>query len=261
MRTLVLSLIVSVILSTLVHAPRAAAADPKASEANAPPVNASDLKTISKFIDLLKAGKNQEAAQMVRYPLRRPEPLKPIANANEFVENVGQFFDKNVLKDIESKKSDTMTSWRGTFIAAGAVYADGGKITALNVSTPEMKKAIEKARASAKAETHSSVSDYVGLKFECVTDRHHVQVQDLGGDKIRYVSWPPGNLSKKPELVLPDGQMEFQGTGGNVTYRFKGGDFVYEIDQTRLCGEDCNSYLKVIRGQQVLTKQACHESK
>lgn len=122
-------------------------------------------------------------------------------------------------------------------------------------AAPKAKTAEAPRSEISKSEIHISVRNYTALKFECVTDRHHVQIQEMASEKLRYISWAPGATAKKPELNLPDGETMKQ-TSGSVIYRFKGGDFVYEVEDAATC-KSCKSHLRVIRGTQVLTQQEC----
>ncbi len=51
----------------------------------------------------------------------------------------------------------------------------------------------------------------------------------------RYASWAKGKaLGDKPDLVLKNGTVRVEGTGGNYTYQFKSGLFRYECVVTAL---------------------------
>jgi hypothetical protein len=225
--------------------------------------DSADVKTIEKFLAFAQQGQKKEAAEMVRFPIRRKKPLSPISNAQEFIAHFDDFFNPTTLAAVEANKADLMESWRGTSIAGGSIYADGGKIIAINLETEKQTADAAKALAAEQKTVHSSVDKYEEISFACNTPAHWVRVQrTLGAERYRYVSWRPGEkMSAVPELVLENGDAEVQGSGGGIIYRFEDGKTTYEVIETGVCGKDCHSYLQITKGKKTISKDACGETK
>ncbi|RZA06780.1 MAG: hypothetical protein EOP11_09455 [Proteobacteria bacterium] len=230
---------------------------------DAAPAESAEVKAIEKFLAFVQKGQKQEAAEMVRYPIRRKKPLSPIGNAQEFIARFDDFFNPTTLAAVEANKADLMQSWRGTSIAGGSIYADGGKIIAINLETEKQTAEAAKALAAEQKTVHSSVDKYEEISFACNTPAHWVRVQrTLGAERYRYVSWRPGEkMSAVPELVLENGDAEVQGSGGGIIYRFEDGKTTYEVIEAAVCGKDCKSYLQITRGKKTISKDACEAEK
>lgn len=218
-----------------------------------------DVLVLLKFIELLRSGEKPQAAELIRYPLPRMKPLPPIKDKNEFLEHYDEFFNSEVLAELEKGKSDVGSSWRGTSVAGGILYAGDGKVFAINSSTPVGDRVIKKIQEQVRAQLHPSARDYNILVFECLSSRFHVQIQILQNASLRYVSWKRGSTMEKPELILSGGHSESQGSGGGALYQFKRGAFTYEVEKVGVCGEDCDSRLRVLKSGKKVFEEVCEE--
>lgn len=253
--------LLALFIGTLPFSPALGAESPAATLAAPDTANHADLDAIERFAGLVEKGKKEEAADLVQFPLRRRNPLPALRNKQEFVASFGDFFDAKTsaaLSEALKKKDQALKDWRGTGLDGGMIWASGGKITAINLATAKQEKAAAEALRLEKRNTHSSVDKYEAVEFACDAPSHRVRVQRLVGGNYRYVSWRPGeNLSAVPEQVLEKGEAEHLGSGGGTIYRFRDGKTLYEVTQTGICGEDCNSYLQVTRGKKTALKEAC----
>lgn len=67
------------------------------------------------------------------------------------------------------------------------------------------------------------------------TEKFTIRIDELGDGLYRYASWAKGKaLSEKPDLVLSNGTVRVEGTGGNHTYQFTSGPYRYECAVTVL---------------------------
>jgi hypothetical protein len=250
------------LLSSLLS-PALVMADAPPPPAAAAAIDEADVKGLERFVGLVEKGKKEEAADVLRFPIARASPLPPVRNKQDFLASYDHFFDAKTIASLGGlmqKKDAIWSSWRGTSLG-GALWADGGKIMAINLTTAKQEKAAAEALKLEKRNTHSSVDKYVRVEFACDTPSHRVRVQRLVGGNLRYVSWRPGEeLSAVPEQVIEKGEAESQGTGGGVIYRFRDGKTLFQVTETGVCGEDCNSYLEIIQGKKTKLKEACKES-
>ncbi len=67
------------------------------------------------------------------------------------------------------------------------------------------------------------------------TEKFTIRIDELGDGRYRYASWAKGKaLSDKPDLVLKNGTVRVEGTGGNHTFQFTSGPYRYECAVTVL---------------------------
>ena len=95
--------------------------------------------------------------------------------------------------------------------------------------------------------------------IHCENNKFIIKIDRLKNDDIRYISWnKPKTITDKPNLVLYNGKVETQGTGGGYHYIFKSGDWNYVIENN-LMGETMKSmgvFLKLLNnGKQKIYKK------
>ena len=75
----------------------------------------------------------------------------------------------------------------------------------------------------------------------CENSQFSIKVDNLKNGGIRYTSWnKPKSISDEPDLILYDGKVEQQGTGGGYHYLFESGEWRYIIENN-LMGETVES--------------------
>lgn len=95
--------------------------------------------------------------------------------------------------------------------------------------------------------------------IHCENEKFTIKIDRLKNDVIRYVSWnKPKKISDEPNLILYDGKIEVQGTGGGYHYIFKNGEWNYIIENNFM-GETVESmgiFLKLLQNgkQKIYTK-------
>lgn len=92
--------------------------------------------------------------------------------------------------------------------------------------------------------------------IHCENTKFTIKVDNLKNGDLRYISWnKPKTISDEPNLILYDGEVERQGTGGGFHYVFKSGDWNYIIENNFM-GETAESmgiFLKLLNnGKQKL---------
>jgi len=99
----------------------------------------------------------------------------------------------------------------------------------------ESKEMIEKVGAT---ELNSTVQ--LNL-IHCENDKYTIRVDRLKSNEVRYMAWnkPKSNIDK-PDLILLDGEIEKQGSGGGYHFTFTNGDMTYVIENN-LMGESIDS--------------------
>src|SRR5690348_2819865 len=67
---------------------------------------AEERQAAEKLIQALTAGDKAAVAQLINYPLNRQQPLPPIQNEKEFIENYADFFDSETIRQIQAAEKD-----------------------------------------------------------------------------------------------------------------------------------------------------------
>ena len=190
-------------------------------------------KFIQTFIDNVKGDKKEEIAKIISYPLNRESPIPAIKNKTEFVKRYSEIFDADLKKEILSSKPDKDWSemgWRGIMLNQGTVWMDSdGKLTAINYQSKYEKDFKSKLIKAQKSTIHSSIASFKDPICVLETTKFRIRIDDLGNNNYRYASWPiKKKMTEKPDLIITNGKFIADGTGGNHSYEFKKGNYVYE---------------------------------
>jgi hypothetical protein len=200
--------------------------------------NALDSKykpTIKNFIDLVKSSNHAAIADRITYPLNREYPIPSIKNKQQMLKRFDEVFDESLLKsiinsDIEKDWDDV--GWRGIMLSSGGLWLDyDGKLIAVNYQSDAEKNIKTKLINEQKNALYPSLKSYVAPVLEWETSKFRIRIDDLGHQKYRYAAWPLGkSTSDKPDLVLLNGKVTFEGSGGNHFYAFSKGKYQYQCD-------------------------------
>jgi hypothetical protein len=141
----------------------------------------------------------------------------------------------------------------------GVVWIESydGKITAVNYQSNFEKKLkkdlIEKERES----VHTSLKAFESPIYKIKTKKYLIRIDKLSDSKYRYASWKIGEQeSSKPDLILKNGQLEFEGSGGNSVITFSNGNYKYKVYRN-IIGEDNSPDITLEvekNGQTILTE-------
>lgn len=184
------------------------------------------------FIDAAKAHDRQAIADYLAYPVKREYPIPAIQTHGEMLARFDQVFDPKILEIIAQSEveADWQTmGWRGIMLGQGTVWMDyDGKIIRINYQTPAEAKLKAELIAKQKTALHHSVCEFVNPELVWQTAKFTIRVDNMGDDQYRYASWAKGKLlSEKPDLVLNQGKLVFDGSGGNHAFQFTSGPYHY----------------------------------
>lgn len=194
---------------------------------------------VQKVIDAAKARDHKALARQMKYPFKQEYPIPVIKNSSEMVARFDEVFDDAILKRIAISQvgQDWQTmGWRGIMLGSGEVWLDfDGKVIAINHQTAQAAELKATLIARQKSGLHPSVQGYKSPELMWQTEKFTIRIDELGDGHYRYASWAKGKaLSDKPDLVLKNGTVRVEGTGGNHTYQFKSGPYRYECVVTVL---------------------------
>ena len=220
---------------------------------------AADYKAAAQMQQALKDNDRQTVVNLIHFPLIREQPLLPIASASEFLRHWDEYFDAPTIKTLLATKAEQY-GWRGIAMANGMVWFANGRVQSINSGAAAYAVALTEAKVRESRSLYPAARGYDSIAFQCNTKVLHVRVQYHGED-LRYFAWKRGaKLSTKPALELKSGVYDAQGSGGNHTISFNYNGLVYQLVVTHICGEDCNNYLIVAKGEKAISRQVCKEA-
>lgn len=203
-------------------------------------LSAEEKQQVAKIIQLFKAKNVNAISKQIQYPFQREAPLPHVKNATEMKTRFNEIFDKKLMNSITQSKYDQWSSmgWRGVMLDDGTVWLNGDKISAVNYSSQAEQKHQQRLLAQQKVKLHSSIQQFKAPELLFKTSKYLVRIDLLDNNKYRYASWKLGqSQSNKPDLILNNGQVTMDGSGGNHHFEFKNGVYHYVVDRN-IIGSD-----------------------
>ncbi|PSJ88059.1 hypothetical protein CT153_12270 [Aeromonas veronii] len=194
---------------------------------------------VQQLVDAAEARDHQALANQMKYPFKQEYPIPAIKTPAEMMYRFGEVFDDAILKSIATSRigQDWQTmGWRGIMLGSGEVWMDfDGKVIGINHQTAQAAKLKAELIARQKSGLHPSVREYKSPELMWQTEKFTIRIDELDDGHYRYASWAKRKtLADKPDLVLKNGTVRVEGTGGNHTYLFTSGPYRYECVVTVL---------------------------
>lgn len=215
-------------------------------------------ESVLPVIAAFKAHDKAAIAAHIRYPLKRQYPLPDIKNEAEFIRRFDEVFDDELVAFIGSSNINTdwdSVGWRGIMLNNGVMWVDtDGKVIAVNTQNTTEQAHAEKLIAQDKQSLHSSIKTFQKPILDWKTANYRVRIDNLGDGNFRYASWSiDKSPSDKPDLVLINGDITFEGSGGNHHYTFKNGRYSYVLQVTVIgCDTSPPGWLEVYKNDKQL---------
>jgi len=189
---------------------------------------------IKNVITLFKEGNIDSISKVVNYPLTREYPIPSVKNGKELKMRFNEIFDKSLTDKISNSKVEQWSEigWRGIMLDNGAVWIDSyeGKIIAVNYQSEFEKNQIQALIEKEREKLHNSLKTFQSPTYKIITKNYLIRIDKLSDYKYRYASWKIGEKeSSKPDLIINNGELEFQGSGGNHVITFTNGIYTYKI--------------------------------
>jgi hypothetical protein len=185
---------------------------------------------IKAFMD----GDRAAIAKRIRFPLHRHYPVLPINGQKEFLRRFDEVFDddfRKAIRDSSPKDDWESMGWRGIMLYRGALWIDeAGLIIAVNHESKKEQEIREGLIEKERTSLHPSLQKFQDLVLVAETAKLRVRIDETGQDRYRYAVWPRRrSMAEKPDLILEDGQVVYEGSGGNHGYHFKRGHYAYTV--------------------------------
>jgi len=211
-------------------------------------------------ISLIKSAFKQQdkkaIATFISYPLGREFPIPAIQNEAELVSRFDEVFDKKFIELIANSDLDkdwSMMGWRGIMFSSGKLWLDSNnKIRAITYQSSKEKEIKASLIEKQKQTLHQSLRVYKKPILEWKTSKFHIRIDDLGDYNYRYSSWSIDKQTRdKPDLILENGKMVFEGSGGNHHYSFSNGKYIYRCYVSVIGnGKSAPGILDVFKGKE-----------
>lgn len=192
-----------------------------------------EIENIQKLINLFKTKNIDGIAKMINYPLSREYPIPSVKNEADLKKRFNQIFDKTIVDEISNSKIDqwSKVGYRGIMFDGGNLWTESdGKIIAINFESDFESNQRKSLINNDKKRLHSSLKSFNLPLYKFKTKNYLMRVDQLENGKYRYASWKIGKSeASKPDLVLTNGTVRMEGSGGNHTIIFKKGEYNYKI--------------------------------
>ena len=81
-----------------------------------------------------------------------------------------------------------------------------------------------------KGDLHTSLKTFKNPIFKIKTKIYLIRIDELSDYNYRYAAWKVNeNETSKPDLVLNNGQIQYEGSGGNYVITFVNGIYTYKV--------------------------------
>jgi len=192
-----------------------------------------DYETVKTFVNCIKNNDIDKLKTLIAYPLMREYPLSDIDNETEFKKRYNEIFDDRLKNKIITSNIDTDWSsvgWRGIMLNNGDLWLDhDGRLIAVNYQSDfEQDKRIELIEKD-KTSIHESIRDFEEPILIIETKKFQIRIDKQYNGKYRYACWSiDSKMSKKPDLIIKDGNWLPEGSGGNHRYEFINDNYKYD---------------------------------
>lgn len=179
----------------------------------------------------------------ISFPLYREYPIPPIKDKVEFMQRFSEVFDKNLIDKIANSKIEQWSEvgWRGIMLDNGDIWMSNSDwiITAVNYQSEFEKKLKQYLIAKDKENIHNSLKAFESPIYKINTQNFLIRIDKLNNKKYRYASWKISESeSSKPEVIIDNGILEFEGSGGNHVITFINRNYTYKVYRNILGEED-----------------------
>lgn len=200
--------------------------------------SAQELKTeyqevVKTFVECIKNNNTDRLQTLIAYPLRREYPLSDVKDEHEFQKRYNEIFDDS-LKEIiiASNIGDDWSSvgCTGVMLNNGTLWLDyDGRLIGVNYQSNFEKDKRVKLIKKDKKTIHESIKDFEEPILIIETEKFRIRIDELSSGEYRYSSWSINfKMNEKPDLIIENGNLIREGSGGNHRYEFRNGNYKYE---------------------------------
>lgn len=216
---------------------------------------------VRNFIYSVKQHDTNKIATIISFPFSREYPIPAIKNRKELGRRYKEVFDDSLVKLISNSSPEDdwrPVGWRGIMLLNGVVWLDyDGRLITINYQSALESKMRQNIIATEKSKLHESIRKYKEPVHILKTKKYRIRIDELENGKYRYVSWIKNKkITDNPDLVINNGEVEFDGSGGNHHYTFTNDGYTYICRIVILSdGNEPDAYLHILKGKKEILKQ------
>ena len=193
-----------------------------------------EIDSIKAVITLFKEKDIDRISNKISYPLYREYPIPPIKDKEEFKKRFSDVFDQILIDKIVNSKINQWSEvgWRGIMLDNGVLWMANldGVITTVNYQSDFEKKLRKELIVKERERVHISLKTFERPAYKINTKKYLIRIDELTNNKFRYASWKIGEKeSSKPDIIIDNGELEFEGSGGNHVITFVNGKYTYRV--------------------------------
>lgn len=186
---------------------------------------------ITSLVKCVGSGDRRQIVRLIKYPLGRPYPLKPIRSPQECLLRFDEVFDETLITDM--KNSDLQedwgrVGWRGIIFKSGSLWLDDDyRIKTINHETGKTKALRAAAIQKQKLRLPLALRDFDEPELEWKTSKYVIRV-DRKGTKYRLVVFDNRSPAKVLH-VFQNGVFQFNGNMGAFNIDWQSGGKTYRV--------------------------------
>lgn len=204
-------------------------------------LNREQIQSIQKLVNSFKENTKTKIAGLIDYPLRREYPLKDVNDKKDFLQRFDDIFDRQFIDRVaKSKISDwSEVGWRGIMLDNGTLWIDdNGKIMSVNYQSPKEKQLLANAIQADKNRLPKSLQNFEKPRYLLFTKNYKIRIDEKSEGIYRYAAWKIKNQTSEPDIIIENGVLQFQGSGGNHTVTFENDGYTYTVSINELGSVD-----------------------
>lgn len=215
--------------------------------------------SIQLLINTFKSNNKTKIAELINYPLRRDYPLKDVKDKNDFIQRFDEIFDKQIITQVSKSTLNeySIMGWRGIMFDNGKCWIDDdGKIMSVNYQSSKEKQLIDNLIKADKNKLPKSLQVFEKPLYLILTKNYKIRIDEKVNDKYRYAGWKIKNQKTDPDIIIENGVLEYQGSGGNHTITFKNNGYTYLVSIIMLgTKDDSDATLEILKdGKTIMTE-------
>jgi len=208
-------------------------------------------EVVQDFINLVKQKDKTEIAKRINYPLVRMSPIRDIENSAQFIKYFDYLFDDGFCSRIANSDPCVdwdAVGWRGISFSRGDIWLDyDGAIRAINHVTVKEQNFYNQLISKERNALHKSVQDFDSNYVVILADKFLVRIDVLQNGQYRYSAWNGKKMSEKPDLIINDGTLIYDGNGGNLHFEFNKGDYKYVVYENNIGTSETPPYELIVK--------------
>jgi hypothetical protein len=104
----------------------------------------------------------------------------------------------------------------------------------VNYQSPKEKQLLINSIQSDKNQLPKSLQDFGKPVYLIITKNYKIRIDETKEGIYRYAAWKIKNVKSDPDIIIENGVLEFQGSGGNHTITFNNNGYTYTVSINEL---------------------------